>query len=416
MSRSLQAIALLVPAVFLSVCSPAQPSSQAAAVSRDTLPNGAVVVRYGALPAGEVMHAEVDLRLGAVEGDPNLIFGDVRGIEAGRDGTLYVLDYQASEIRAYDEEGHFLRKVASRGEGPGEISEANGMILSGDSILWIQDHGKWMMIGVSTEGEELRRFPMHVRSYGYIWNGTVDVGGRVWKQQTRSDEERTYPPEPGLTEGNFREYMVSFDPVADVTDSIYVGEGSFRTMISRNNRGGHTYQGIPNDPRPITVVDPTGGIWRTASGSYQVVRLNERGDTVLVIESATAPPPVTASDRSEFVEASVERSPDGRRVAEEIAGLMPDIKPVISSLTVDDEGRLWIRRVGPEDSYPQFDIFGKDGAYHGSVELGFLPAPYIPVWIRGGRVYAVVRDSLDVPFVVRTGVPRIGPPGPGTPD
>lgn len=404
MSRLPQAIVMLIPAMFLAACSPGQTSNLEGAVSRDTLPNGTVVVHYGEMPAGEVALAEIDLSLGEIEGDPNFIFGDVRGIEAGRDGTIYVLDYQASEVRAYDDEGRFLRKVASRGKGPGEITEANGMVLVGDSILWIQDHGQWMMIGVSTEGEELQRFPMHVLSYGYIWSGTVDNRGRVWKQRTHSDQERTFPPEEGLTEGSGREYMVSFDPVADVTDSIYLGEGSFRTMISRNNRGGYSYRGVPNDPRPITVVDPAGGTWRTSSGSYRIVRLDERGDTVLVIDSDTPAPPVTAGDRSEFVEAMVERSRDQRRVAEEIAGLMPDTKPVISSLTVDDEGRLWIGRTGPDDTHPQFDVFGRDGGYQGSVELAFRPAPYVPIWIRQSRVYAVVRDSLDVPFVVRTGV------------
>jgi hypothetical protein len=356
-----------------------------------------------------MVRAEIDLSLGAVEGDPNLIFGDLRGIEAGRDGTIYVLDYQASEVRAFDDQGRFLRKVASRGEGPGEISEANGFVLVGDTILWIQDHGKWMMIGVSPEGEEIKRFPMPVLSYGYIWSGTVDNRGRVWKPQAHSDEERSYPPEVGLKEGRFREYLVFYDPVADVRDSIYLGEVPFRTMISRNSRGGYTYQGVPGDPRPITVVDPDGGIWRTGAGSYRVARLDERGDTVLVIESDTPALQVTEADRSEFVAESVERSPEDRRVAEEIAGLMTDTKPVISSLTVDDQGRLWIRRVGPKGSNPQFDIFGRDGEYQRSVELAFPPADYIPIWIRQNRVYAVVRDSLDVPFAVRTGVLGLTP-------
>jgi hypothetical protein len=361
-----------------------------------------VVVRYGDLPAGELAIAEIDLKIGAIEGEENLIFGDVRGIEAGSDGTIYVLDYQASEVRAFDAEGRYLRRVAGRGEGPGEISEANGMVLVGDTVLWIQDHGKWMMIGIGTDGEELRRFPMHVLSYGYIWSGTVDNRGRVWKQRTHTEREPTYPPEEGLTEGSFREYFVSFDPDTEVTDSVALGEGRFRTMVSRNDRGGYTYQGIPYEPRPITAVDPTGGIWRTESRSYQVVRLDERGDTVLVVESSTSPPPVTESDRTSFVEETVQRSPDARQVAEEIADLMPDAKPIISGLTVDDVGQLWVQRTGPEGASPQFDLFDRDGRYLGTVEFAFSPASYIPIWVRNHRVYAVVRDSLDVPFVVRT--------------
>ncbi len=401
MFRSCLLLTIVIPPLFLAACSSGE-ANRMGAISRDTLPNGAVVVRYGRLPVGELALAEIDLRIGTVEGDPNFIFGDVRGIEAGTDGTIYVLDYQASEVRAFDAEGRFLRKVATRGEGPGEISEANGMVLLGDSILWIQDHGKWMMIGVTTEGEELKRFPMPVLSYGYIWTGTVDNRGSVWKHRSHSDEERPYQPEEGLTENSFREYMVSFDPVAEAKDSIYLGERSVRTWISRNNRGGYTYWAVPNDPSPITVVDPDGGLWRTASSSYRVVRLNERGDTVLVVESATPARPITAEDRAEYVEGRLERNPDQRRLAEELAGLMPDTMPVISRLAVADDGSLWVGRTGPEDEPPQFDIFDRKGDYHGSVELAFRPASYTPIWIRGNRVYAVVRDSLDVPFVVRT--------------
>lgn len=388
--------------LVLTACSGGEPSARRPSGVRDTLPNGIVRVRYGQLPSGPVKSVGVDLRLGTVEGDPNLIFGDVRSVEAGRDGTIYVLDYQASEIRAFDSTGTFLRTVASRGEGPGEITEANGMILVGDSVLWVQDHGKWMMIGITTLGEEVGRFPMPSLSYGYIWNGTVDDAGRVWKPRSHSDQDRSYPPEEGLLEGSVREYLVVFDPEREVTDSVYLGTSSFRTMIHRNARGGYTYRQIPFDSRPITAVDPAGGIWRTASDRYRIARLSEEGDTILVLESDAPAPPVTQDDRSGYVEGEVEQDPAQRRVAEEIAELIHDTKPMISSLTVDDGGRLWVRRWGTGGSTTLFDVFSADGSYQGSVELGFELSTYMPIRVRRGRIYTVVRDSLDVPFVVRT--------------
>jgi len=344
----------------------------------------------------------VDLQIGAVDGDPHYIFGDVRGIEAGRDGTIYVLDYQASEVRAFDAEGRYLRTVAREGEGPGEITEANGFVLVGDSVLWIQDHGKMMMIGVSPAGKEFGRYPMPVRSYGYIWSGTVDDAGHVWRKWNHSDEPPVYPPKEGLSEGTSTAYMVSYDPVADVRDSVYLGEERYRTMISRNSQGGYTYWQIPFDARPITVVDAAGTIWRTGSASYRVVRLSGQGDTLLVIESETPAPTVTAADRSRYVETMVERDPAARRVAEEITALMPETKPAIASLTADDEGRLWIGRAVAEDADPEYDVFDPDGTYRGTVQLRFRPAPYTPIRVRQRRVYAIVRDSLDVPYVARS--------------
>lgn len=393
----------LVPVVLLAACSPGRSSHAAGLISRETLPGGTVVVRYGPLPAGAVVRAEGDLRLGAVDGDPHFIFGDVRGVEAGRDGTIYVLDYQASEVRAFDAAGRFLRTVATRGEGPGELTEANGMVLVHDSVLWVQDHGKMMMIGVDPAGEEVGRYPMPVRSYGYIWSGTVDDAGRVWRKWNFSAEPSVYPPREGLTEGSSVAWMVSYDPATDVRDSVYLGEERYRTVISRNSQGGYSYWQIPFDASPITVVDAEGTIWRTGSTAYRVVRLSARGDTLLVIESETPPPPVTAADRSQFVDLAAERSPADRRVAEEIAALMAEAKPAIASLTADDEGRVWVGRAVAEDADPEYDVFDGEGTYVGTVALAFRPAPYTPIRIRQGRVYAIVRDSLDVPYVVRSG-------------
>lgn len=404
MSRPTPSLALFVPAFLLAACSSGGESGPAGLLSRDTLLSGAVAVRYGPLPPGPVTSVSMDLRLGAVDGDPHYIFGDVRGIEAGTDGTIYVLDYQASEVRAFDATGRYLRTVARKGEGPGEITEANGFVLVGDSVLWIQDHGKMMMIGVRPSGEELGRYPMPVRSYGYIWSGTVDDAGRVWRKWNHSDQPPVYPPREGLTEGSSTAYMVSYDPATDVRDSVYLGEERYRTVISRNSQGGYTYWQIPFDARAITVVDPAGTIWRTAADAYRVARLSARGDTLLVIESETPAPTVTNEDRAAFVQRADDQRPGDRRALEEIAALMPDTKPSIASLTADDEGRLWIGRAVAEDADPEFDVFDGDGAYVGTVRLGFRPAPYTPIRIRQRRVYAIVRDSLDVPYVARSGL------------
>ncbi len=94
-------------------------------VVRETLPNGAVLVRHMSLPATdapEVTVAEVDLKLGVMDGDPNFIFGDIRGVEAASDGTIYVLDYHPGRGRIgcpVRREGAHSRTAVS-GEAPNE--------------------------------------------------------------------------------------------------------------------------------------------------------------------------------------------------------------------------------------------------------------------------------------------------------
>ena len=368
---------------------------------RETLPNGAVLVRYPSLPAidsagPEVTEAQVDLKFGTVEGDdPNFIFGDIRGVQGASDGTIYVLDYQAAEVRAYDPDGRYLRTIARRGEGPGEIMEANGILLSGDTLLWMHDYGQVKIIGVDPAGEEIRRFTKPIFSYGYIWDGAFDRQGRYWREVRHSDDAGDRDEEPGPYSGTTRAYYRSYDLSTEAVDSVYLGETTYRSYVSV---GGWGYQ-IPFDASDIDVVNLSGGFWQANTASYRLTRTGESGDTLLVIEASLSGIPVTSEDRSAFVRGVVEREPEERRASEAVAALMPDFKPILEGLFVDDEDRLWVERTVPADAPPFFDLFSQDGDYLGSVRLAFQPG--YRLWVQQGNIYTWVVDEVGVQYVVR---------------
>ena len=379
--------------------------SPAGAPAREILPNGATLVRYPDLPAidsvgPEVTEVQVDLRFGSREGDdPNFIFGNIRGIQAASDGTIYVLDYQAVEVRVFSPDGEYLRTIARQGEGPGEIMEANGIILSGDTLLWMNDHSQWKIIGVDPHGEEVRRFTKPILSYGYIWDAAFDRQGRYWRETSHSDDEDE-DEETGPYEGTGRSYYRSYDLSTETVDSVYLGEYTYRGYASITDRGG-SYYGIPFAASDIDVLNPSGGFWSANTASYRLVRLGEGGDTLLVIESSLSGIPVTSEDRSAYVRRTVERRPEERRAAEAVAALMPDFKPILEGLLVDDEDRLWVERTVPPDTPPIYDLFSQDGDYLGSVRFGFLPAPYSPIWVQHGAIYTWIADEVGVEYVVR---------------
>ena len=384
-----------------------EPGSTPGEPTRETLPNGAVLVRHPSLPAidsvgPEVTEAQVDLQFGSLEGDdPNFAFADIRGIQASSDGNVHVLDYQAAEVRVFDSTGQHLRTIVRRGEGPGEIGEANGIFLSGDTLLWINDHNQWMIIGVDLQGEEIRRFNNPVRSYDYFWNGAFDNLGRYWRETWRLDAEPRDPPPTRVGSVTGRAYFKSYDLSSGAIDSVYVGEVARRFYASTTGtRGGS--RDIPFEAFKITVADPSGGFWGAHSASYRIARTGEGGDTMVVIEAELAVQPVTAEDRSAYIEGIVEDRPELRRVAEEIAALMPDIKPILQGLFVDDQGRLWVERVTPEDAPDFYDLYSQDGGYLGSVRLAFEAAG--PIWVQHGNIYSWVVDELEVPYVVRASV------------
>ena len=386
----------------LASCGTESPSS---GPTREVLPNGAVVVRYSGLPAigsvdRMVTEAQVDLEFGSLEGDdPNLTFGDIRGIQAASDGTIYVLDSQAAEVRAYDPDGQYLRTVVRAGEGPGEITEANGIILAGDTLLWLNDHSKRLIIGVDRAGQEVHRFAKPIgRGYGYMWDGAFDDRGRYWRRTFHAEGGFTYPPPPGLISTTARDYYVFYDLSSEAIDSVYLGERTFRSYTYEDPNG--LWQALPIafEPSDIFVLNPPGGFWRANSASYRIVRTGEGGDTLVVIEASVPVQRVTDEDRRAYVEGLVKYRP-ARRDVEAVVALMADVKPVLAGIFVDDEGVLWVERVVPRGAPAFYDRFSAEGDYLGSVRLAFEPAGKI--WVQHGNIYSWVVDKLDVPYVVR---------------
>ena len=114
----------------------------------------------------------------------------------------------------------------------------------------------------------------------------------------------------------------------------------------------------------------------------------------------------TVVDISRYVQEIVERQLEELRAAKAVAALMPDFKPILEDMFMDDEGQLWVKRAVPADTPPFFDLFSDDDDYLGSIRLTFTPAPYHPLWVQHGNMYTVIEDELDVPYVVRGAVGR----------
>ena len=150
----------------------------------------------------------------------------------------------------------------------------------------------------------------------------------------------------------------------------------------------------------MIVVNPSAGFWRANNAAYRIARTDEGGDTLVVIEAGLPVLPVTDEDRAEYVEGIVEfRGSEVRSDAEEVASILADVKPILARLFVDDEGRLWVKRVTPDDAPAFYDLFSEDGDYLGSVRFGFNPGAGI--WIQHGNLYTWVADELGVPYIVR---------------
>lgn len=85
----------------------------------------------------------------------------------------------------------------------------------------------------------------------------------------------------------------------------------------------------------------------------------------------------------------------------------PEVLPpfVDDALFAAPDDMLWVRRTGPADEAPTFDVFGPDGALDGRV---VLPAGRELLGVGHDAVYLVQRDEMDLLFVERYRLPRVG--------
>ena len=79
-----------------------------------------------------------ELRIGAMEGDPDYTFGVVAGVATDVDGTLWVSDRLFGTLRRYTPEGRHVDDVGRKGKGPGEFNYLMDLrrLPNGDVAVW----------------------------------------------------------------------------------------------------------------------------------------------------------------------------------------------------------------------------------------------------------------------------------------
>lgn len=294
---------------------------------------------------GEDVTLRVVDSIGVEMGDSNYVFGAIEAVDFGTDGNIYVLDRSASCVKVYTPEGEFLRQIAEKGSGPGEISNPLDMTVLGDGRVAVcapyqngihaySPRGEWL--GLSAEF--FNNPPMNmvgVDSNAFLaMKLTIDF---------REDEPVTDFLVGRYEESNepsvvYRQNSMPFDP-QDLTGLLM---NTYYSYVMTGDRQGNVY------------VSPY------STEEYMVEVLDKDGEEKLRI---------TRDDIER-----VRRTPEEIQAEKDymegwlrsigVSGVVIDFTPkpyrwMVSSLGVDGEDRIWVRR-GTE-LLPFFDVYGPGG-------------------------------------------------------
>jgi len=360
------------------------------AATVDTLPSGRILVRNpDELPsAGPIWVLRERLRLGSIGGDGADVFGSIRDIELGPEGKFYVLDEHADEVRAFAPDGTHLRTLGRSGQGPGELNRPAGITLGPEGNLWVMNWGNARHTAFNPQTGEVVQEPRRLASFAVIpWPGIFDHEGRLLDVGLSREGDQGGDPALLRLDASFVPADTLPMPRADERWQVLFKRGDAQIMSTV----------APFAPRPHWALRAAGGIIVGEGGAYRLHRVGFDSDTVMTIELARQPAPVTGAERdsalAEFRELAAEFEARPEREPR-----VPATKPAHGALFVDDEDQTWVRRTGDADADPVWDIFGSDGHLLGHVSAPVSPTAIPPV-VRGNRL-AVVSEPNGVPTVV----------------
>jgi hypothetical protein len=408
--RRLAAAAALLPLVLASCGGGSEP--RAASVVRDVVGDTTIVRVTGDGPWG-VAELTEDLRIGAIEGADEYMFGRLSSMAVDAAGTMYVLDSQALEVRVYDGAGTFLRRIGRAGEGPGELKQPAGMAFLPDGRLVVRDPGNARMNIYSTDGTALDSWPI---PGGFFTSAPifVDTAGQVYTDIIAERRD----------DGAWKTGLLRLDSAGAVVDTVRrpLDDYEVPQLVARRVEGSNrsmSTTGVPFWPNAVTTLNRHGEFVGGVADRYALTTWRADG-TLQRIERAVPRVAVHADEAAteiERVTRNMRRTQDSWRWD---GPRPPADKPFFRTVRVGEDGRIWVltsqpaERVAPDaDAQPDaegrrpldrwvepavYDVFEGDGDFLGTVRF---PPRFQPVVLRGDQVWGFIQDEYDVGYVVR---------------
>ncbi len=356
----------------------------------------AMVVLHAPLGAQRgipVWRATPEWRIDGTEsGEP---FFDVRDFLAGKDGALWVLDFKDQSIRRFDANGKPIGTTGRKGSGPGELRNANGMVMRRDGNVWVNDPSNGRLTEYGVDGSFVQQHTVASRGYGYRWDAWLDrangefiepfINQSVGARQSGMDWRRW------SLAGAIRDtFPVPTCPGPTVQP---------RLSIRAETKGkGNMYASYPFATGGGSAADGNGGVWCATPASTNVVLVRiGKNDTIAQTRTTLPQIVVGKAERDEAV-ARIQKQIAAYATNDFDASKIPSNKSAITMLTVDDDGRLWVQHAPTfGDTTVTFDVHDKAGAHLGRVTFPKRPSiEGLPIRARGNDVWIALRDADDV--------------------
>jgi hypothetical protein len=311
-----------------------------------------------------VLDLREELSLGEKEGGrEESLFSLIRGIDADKNGNIYVLDRNPPFIRVFDKSGAFMLKIGQKGQGPGEMESPNSFQITPSQEVMVFDWPTRRLTFFSPEGQCLRQI------------STASVPPFISVKKDASGNLVGIPLLPPPAGQELRKLAPDLKPLLSVARIESEGSGEEFYVLS---------------PYLMFDVATNGNIIWARSDQYVLHILSPEGRIIREIHKDYKPQEVTetykrsVADRFRRVDAS------GQSFKLKFAKHFPPIY----NLSADEQGRVFVEtyekvRANPDWTY--FDVFDAQGRYLTKVPIKHRGGQEL-IW-KKGCLYKVEQDD-----------------------
>ena len=354
------------------------------------------------LPEWTLESVPLRVLTGAETGDETsfAFVGPVRFLSSG---GLVVGDVASGRLLIYDATGRFVRALGRRGDGPGEMRRlASITVGAGDTL--------------STFDPSLRRLSVWHPETGFMKSVNLADGGSLdafptdawhWRDsllvifQLAPTPRESVSPGSGVRRWPYRAHLA----LRDTSGSNLRSSPTFSAMYTGLDERGELRLPFSNRPFAARARDR---VYFGSGDAFQIAYLDSTFSNAGEIRWPARTEPLTPQDvervRSEAI-ALISRRPLPPNPFARYFGpaILPENRPSIGRVFVDQSGNLWIERfeatrMGAAMQMPgdQWSVLTSDGQPTAILEL----PPFTRLEdVHGNDVVVVRRDSLDVQSV-----------------
>jgi len=101
--------------------------------------------------------------------DKGIFFMSPSKLACDESGNIYVVDSRANRVYKFNSSGHFLNQIGQQGNGPGEFSIPNDLLIHRDKLI-ISDLGNYRIQFLDFEGKYIKSFNKYLTFYSMAIN------------------------------------------------------------------------------------------------------------------------------------------------------------------------------------------------------------------------------------------------------